>query len=444
VFTGVLAVLTGVISGTMPALHASRPQLTEALKAGSRGTTHSASQNLRHALVIGELGLAVLLVCGAGLLIKSLWALSHVNPGFHSENVLTSRVTPNESLCDDPARCVSFYRDLLHQVHSLPGVANAALINTLPLGGRVQKRSVQIENYIVASSGPEPLLWMDAVSPGYFRAMGIPLLRGHEFADSDTSANAHVVILSAETARHYFPNGDAVGRHVRLVPQADWYTIIGVAADVRAYDLQRNVPAWMDGTMYVPYGPLATLEEGTIPAEMTLIIRSSGNQLGLQESLRKLASSLNEDVPIAEVKAMPLILSDAVSAPRAVTSLFSTFAALALALGVVGIYGVISSFVSQRTREIGVRMALGAQPRDVLKLVIHEGLSLTLMGVAVGLASAFALTRFLGSLLYGVGASDPLDFAGVAVLFAAVALAACYIPARRAMRVDPIVALRYE
>jgi putative ABC transport system permease protein len=444
VFTGVLAVLTGVISGTMPALHASRPQLTEALKAGSRGTTHSASQNLRHALVIGELGLAVLLVCGAGLLIKSLWALSHVNPGFHSENVLTSRVTPNESLCDDPARCVSFYRDLLHQVHSLPGVANAALINTLPLGGRVQKRSVQIENYIVASSGPEPLLWMDAVSPGYFRAMGIPLLRGHEFAASDTSANAHVVILSAETARHYFPNGDAVGRHVRLVPQADWYTIIGVAADVRAYDLQRNVPAWMDGTMYVPYGPLATLEEGTIPAEMTLIIRSSGNQLGLQESLRKLASSLNEDVPIAEVKAMPLILSDAVSAPRAVTSLFSTFAALALALGVVGIYGVISSFVSQRTREIGVRMALGAQPRDVLKLVIHEGLSLTLMGVAVGLASAFALTRFLGSLLYGVGASDPLDFAGVAVLFAAVALAACYIPARRAMRVDPIVALRYE
>jgi predicted permease len=443
-FTGVLAILTGIISGAAPALHASRPQLTDAFKAGSRGTTHSASQNLRHVLVIGELALAVLLVCGAGLLIKSLWSLSHVNPGFHSENVLTARVTPNQSLCDDPARCVSFYRDLLRQVRSLPGATDAALINTLPLEGRVQKRSVQIENYIVASSGPEPLLWMDAVSPGYFEAMRIPVLRGREFTDSDTSPTSRVVILSAETARRFFPNQDAVGRHLRLIPQAEWYTIIGVAADVRAYDLRRNVPSWMDGTMYIPYGPLATREEGGIPAEMTLIVRSAENQRGLQESLRNLASSLSEDVPVTEVKPMQLILSDAVSASRAVTSLFSGFAALALVLGIVGIYGVISFFVSQRTREIGVRVALGAQPADVLKLVLREGLSITLMGVAVGLAAALALTRFLGSLLYGVRASDPLNFTSVAVLFAGVALAACYIPARRAMRVDPIVALRYE
>ena len=443
-FTGVLAIVTGVISGAAPALHASRPQLTEALKAGSRGSTHSAGQNLRHALVIGELGLAVVLVCGAGLLIKSLWSLSHVNPGFRSENVLTARITPNQSLCDDPARCVSFYRDLLHQVRALPGTSDAALINTLPLEGRLQKRSVQIENYIVPSPSPEPLLWMDAVSPGYFRAMRIPMLRGREFSDSDTSATSREVILSADTAQRFFPNQDAIGRHLRLVPQAAWYTIIGVAADVRAYDLQRNVPAWMDGTMYLPYGPLATLEEGTVPAEMTLIVRSAENQPGLQESIRELASSLSDDVPVAEVKPMTLILASAVSAPRAVTSLFSAFAALALVLGIVGIYGVISFFVSQRTREIGVRMALGAEPADVLKLVILEGLSLTLMGVAMGLAAAFALTRFLGSLLYGVSASDPLNFASVAALFAGVALAACYIPARRAMRVDPIAALRYE
>ena len=443
-FTGALAIVTGIISGTVPALHVSRQQLTEALKAGSRGTTHSASRNLRHALVIGELGLAVLLVCGAGLLIKSLWTLSHVNPGFRSENVLTARVTPNESLCEEPARCVAFYRDLLHQVRSLRGVTNAALINTLPLGGRVQKRSVNIENYVTASSDPEPLLWMDAVSPGYFQAMGIPLLHGREFTESDTANNARVVIISAETARRYFPNQDAVGRHIRLLRQKDWCTIIGIAADVRAYDLQRSVPTWMDGTMYIPYGPLATMEEGPVPAEMTLIVRSAANQYGLEESLRKLASSLSEDVPVAEVKPMTLILADAVSAPRAVTSLFSAFAALALILGIVGIYGVISFFVSQRTREIGVRMALGAQPRDVLKLVIREGLSLALTGVAVGLAAAFALTRFLGSLLYGVGASDPLNFTSVAVLFATVALAACYFPARRAMRVDPIVALRDE
>jgi putative ABC transport system permease protein len=394
--------------------------------------------------VVGELGLAVLLVCGAGLLIQSLWALSHVDPGFRCENVLTARVTPNESFCNESGRCFSFYGDLVRQVRVLPGVANAALINTLPLGGRVQKRSVNIENYVAAPSAPEPLLWMNAVSPGYFQAMRIPLLRGREFAESDTSGNSRVAILSADTTRRFFPNQDAVGRHIRLLGQKEWCTIIGVAADVRGYDLRQSVPQWMDGTMYLPYGPGASLEDGHVPAEMTLIVRSAGNQLQLEESLRKLAASLNEDTPIAELKPMPLILSGATSAPRAVTSLFSALAALALILGIVGIYGVISFFVGQRTREIGVRMALGAQPRDVLKLVIREGLSLTLIGVTVGLTAAFALTRFLGGLLYGVGATDPLNFAVVAVLFAIVALAACYIPARRAMRVDPIIALRYE
>jgi putative ABC transport system permease protein len=442
-FAAALAILTGIISGTAPALHASRTDLTETLKAGCRGTTHSTSHALRRALVIGELGLAVLLVCGAGLLIQSLWALSHVDPGFRSENVLTARVTPNESFCDEPGRCFAFYSDLVRQVRSLPGVTNAALINTLPLGGRVQKRSVNIENYVPATSAPEPLLWMNAVSPGYFQAMRIPLLRGREFAETDTSGNSRVAILSADTARRFFPSQDAVGRHIRLLGQKDWCTIIGVAADVRGYDLRQSVPQWMDGTVYLPYGPGASLEDGHVPAEMTLIVRS-GNQLQLDESLRKVAASLNEDTPIADLKPMPLILSGATSAPRAVTSLFSAFATLALVLGIVGIYGVISFFVGQRTREIGVRMALGAQPRDVLKLVIREGLSLTLVGVAVGLTAAFALTRFLGSLLYGVGAEDPLNFTVVAVLFAIVALAACYIPARRAMRVDPIIALRYE
>jgi predicted permease len=443
VFTGALAIITGIISGTVPALHASSPQLTEALKAGSRGTTHSASHALRRALVIGELGLAVLLVCGAGLLIKSLWALSHVNPGFRSENVLTARVTPNESLCDDPARCFSFYRELARQVRVLPGVTNAALINTLPLGGRVQKRSVNIENY-VSTASIEPLLWMNAVSPGYFQAMSIPILRGREFAEADTTGSLRVAILSAETARRYFPNQDVVGRHIRLLGQKEWCTIVGVAADVRGYDLRQNVPQWMDGTVYLPYGPGASMEDGHVPAEMTLVIRSTGNPLQLEESLHKLASSLSEDTPVAELKPMPLILSDATTAPRTVTSLFSAFAALALVLGIVGIYGVISFFVGQRTREIGVRVALGAQPRDVLELVIREGLSLTLIGVVVGLTAAFAFTRFLGSLLYGVGATDPLNFTAVAVLFTVVALVACYIPARRAMRVDPIMALRDE
>ena len=443
-FAGALAIITGIISGTAPALHASRPQFTEALKAGSRGATHSSSQIVRRALMIGELGLAVLLVCGAGLLIHSLWALSHVDPGFRSENVLMARITPNESFCHDTGRCFSFYRDLVEKVRAVPGVTNAALINTPPLGGRVQKRVVKIENYVPETAKPEPLLWMNAVSPGYFAAMRIPLLRGREFTESDTSGNSRVAILSAETARRYFPNQDAVGKHLRLVGQEDWCTIIGVAADVRGYTLRQNIPEWMDGAMYLPYGPGSTLRDGRVPSEMTLIVRSSASQRQLEDPLRKFASSLSDDTPVAEFKPMPVILSDAVSAPRAVTSLFSAFAAVALVLGIVGIYGVISFFVGQRTREIGVRMALGARPRDVLKLVIWEGLSLTLIGVAVGLAAAFALTGYLGSLLYGVGATDPLHFAAVAALFAIVAVAACYIPARRAMRVDPLVALRYE
>jgi predicted permease len=443
IFTAALVIFTGIASGVAPALQSSRAELTGPLKAGARGTTLS-SGGIRNTLVIGELALAVLLVCAAGLLIRSLWALSHVDPGFHSENVLTARVTPNESFCSEPSRCFSFYRDLVSQTRSLPSVTGAALISTLPLGGRVQKRSINVEGYTPDSSDPEPLLWLNAVSPEYFHMMGISLQRGREFTEADTSGNPHVAIVSAETARRFWPNQDAVGKHIRLLREKEWSTVIGVAADVRGYDLRRNVPEWMDGVFYVPYGPGATLENERVPAEMTLVIRSASAAPQLEQSVRRLASSLNPEAPVSEVKAMPEILSGAASAPRSITSLFAAFAALALILGVIGIYGVISFFVGQRTREIGIRIAMGAQRRDILKLVVREGLSLTLTGIAVGLAAACALTRFLGTLLYGVSATDPLDFAAVAALFASVALAACYIPARRAMRVDPIVVLRSE
>jgi len=443
VFTGALAILTGIASGVAPALQSSRTELTGSLKAGARGTTLSSSR-LRSALVVAELALAVLLVSGAGLLIRSLWALSHIDPGFRSENVLTARVTPNESFCSEPGRCFAFYRDLLSQIRSLPGVHSAALVSTLPLGGSVNKRSADVEDYVSPSGGTAPLFWMNPVSPGYFQAMGIPLLRGREFTEADTSGNSCSAVVSAATARRYWRDKNAVGKHLRLLKTTEWCTVVGVATDVRGYDLRRSIPEWMDGAIYVPYGPAATLETGGVPAEMTVVIRGDGGKAELEEPVRKLALALNPEAPVSEMKAMPIIVSEAISAPRSVTSLFAAFAGLALILGIVGIYGVISFFVGQRTREIGIRLALGAQRRDVLRLVVNEGLSLTLMGVGAGLVSAFGLTRFLGSLLYGVSATDPLDFAGVAVLFAVVALAACYIPARRAMRVDPIVALRYE
>ncbi len=441
--TAALVIFTGIVSGVVPAFQSSRTELTQSLKAGGRGTTITAGRRVRRALVISELALAVLLVSAAGLLIRSLWALSHVNPGFISENVLTARITPNESFCSEPGRCFSFYQDLLREVRSLPGVSRAALVSTLPLGGRVNKRSADVEDHLPTSDKPAPLFWLNAVSPGYFHTMGISLLRGREFTEADTSGN-RTAIISAETARRFWPDQDAVGKHLRLIGQNEWCTIVGVAADVRGYDLKQNAPEWMDGIVYLPYAPGATLENGRVPAEMTLVIRSTAAASQLEEPLRRLASSLNPEAPVSEVKPMPAILSGAVAAPRSVTSLFVAFAVLALVLGVVGIYGVISFFVGQRTREFGIRIALGAQRRDVLKLVMNEGLSLTLVGIAGGLAAAFALTRFLGTLLYGVSATDPLDFAGVAVLFASVALVACYMPAHRAMRVNPIDALRNE
>src|SRR5580704_11939216 len=404
----------------------------------------SVALDWRAILFVGELALAVLLVSGAGLLIRSLWALSHVNPGFHSDNVLTARITPNQNFCADQGRCFSFYRDLLREVRVLPGIDEASLINTLPLDGRLQKRSSDVEDYVPTADKPSPLFWLNTVSPGYFNSMRIPIMSGREFNEADTTGNPRSIIISAETARRYFPAQDAVGKHIRLVGEEDWATIVGVANDVRAYDLRRNLPDWIDGMIYVPYGPGATREDGSVPAEMTLVLRSSIAAPQLEQTIRSVATSLNPEAPVSEVKAMPQILSGETAAPRAIASLFAAFAALALVLGIIGIYGVISFFVGQRTREIGIRIAMGAQRRDILKLVINEGLTLTVIGIVVGLGSAFALTRFLAAFLYGVSATDPLDFAAVAALFGVVALAASYIPARRAMRVDPLTALRYE
>lgn len=443
-FTAVLVVFTGIASGAAPAFHSSRTELTESLKAGGRGSTLATGRRVRAALVIGELALAVLLVSSAGLLIRSLWALSHVNPGFRSDNVLTARVTPNENFCADQGRCFSFYRDLLREVRALPGVNEASLISTLPLGGRVEKRSSEVENYEPTAEKAQPLFWMNAVSPGYFNSMHIPILSGRDFDEADATGNPRSVIISADTARRYFPNQDAVGKHIRPVGEQNWAVIVGIANDVRGYTLARDIPAWMDGTIYVPFGPGATLEDGSVPAEMSLVLRSTSAAPQLEQSIRGVATSLNPETPVSEVKAMPQILSGAASAPRSIASLFAAFAALALALGIIGIYGVISFFVGQRTREIGIRIAMGAQRRDILKLVVSEGLTLTVIGIVVGLGCAFALTRFLSAFLYGVSATDPLDFAAVAGLFATVALAASYIPARRAMRVDPLTALRYE
>jgi predicted permease len=441
VFTGALAIVTGLIFGLAPALQSSRQGFTDALKSGGRGMAISVSQRLRNSLVVAEVAFAVLLVISAGLLIRSFWALSHVNPGFRPEQVVTARVTPNESFCSDAARCLGFYRSVLEQVRNSPGVMAASLVNTLPLGGRVSKRSLEIEG--LASGDVSPLFWLNIITPDYFRVMGISMLAGRPFTDSDI-ASAPVAILTAETARRFWPNQDAVGKHVRLLDEKEWRTVVGVIQDVRAYDLQRNVPNWIGGTAYVPYNRTATLETRRIPAEMTVAVRTASDDPQMGATLHRVVSDLNPQVPVSEVKTMSTVVSEAVATPASTTSLFIVFASLALVLGMIGIYGVLSFLVSKRTREIGIRLALGAQRRDVLLLIMKEGAKFSFVGIALGVAGAVAATRLLASELYGVSARDPITYAGVAIVMILVTLLACYIPTRRAMRVDPMTALRYE
>jgi predicted permease len=449
VFTAVVALLTGVIFGLAPALHASKIDLTESLKTGGQhSAAMGASHRLRSALAITEIALAVMLVTGAGLMVKSLWVLSHVNPGFQTESTVTARITPNESFCANFARCLGFYNDLVGRVRALPGVEEAALVSVLPLNGRVDAFAADLEDRPRAADNSAPMIFETVITPGYLRLMGIPLLQGRAFTTADQSPGAPpVALISASTARKYWPNQSAIGKHIKPVFVDTWMTIVGVVADVNEDSLAAKLPSWAEGAVYDAYGnaSLLTPRHGRQqPTEMTLVVRTTKDQASITSALREAVSNLNAEVPVSEVQTLRAVVTESVSAPRSTMSLFTIFAALALVLGTVGIYGVVSYSVAQRTSEIGVRMALGAQRRDVLRLVMGHGTRLALVGVAAGIAGAFAATRAMASLLYGVTATDPLTFIAVVILLAVVTLAASYIPARRAMRVDPMVALRYE
>jgi hypothetical protein len=268
--------------------------------------------------------------------------------------------------------------------------------------------------------------------------------RGRTFTDADASGRAPVAIVSAATARRFWPDTDAVGKRLKLSSQQEWHTVVGVVADVRAYDLQRDVPQWIHGTLYVPDGPGAILESGLVPAAMTLVVRTELDAGSAGSMVRSTAAGVNQDTSVSEVRSLAAVVSQSVSAPRSTTALFVVFAGLAVALGMTGIYGVLSFLVSQRSREIGIRLALGAQQRDVVRLVVGEGAIYSLAGIAIGLVGASAVTRLMSSELYGVSPTDPLVFGVMAGLLFAVTLLACYVPARRAMRVDPLIALRAE
>jgi putative ABC transport system permease protein len=443
VFTAGLAILTGVIFGLAPALQSSRIAPTESLKSGGRAGGASVSQRLRRLLVTVEVAFAVMLVLSAGLFIRSFWAVSHANPGFQFEHVVTARITPNPSFCDDKARCLSFYRSVLDQVRGEPGVSDAALINTLPLGGRVLKRVMDVEDHPVAADENASLFWMHAVSPDYFRVMGIRPLAGRDFHPADENG-APVAVIPAATASRYWPNQNPVGKHLRLDGEKEWLTIVGIIPDVRAYDMTRDAPSWIQGVAYLPYNSHSTLEGGGVPAEMTLALRTTADESQLEPEIRRIVGSLNAEIPVSEFKSMRTVFSGAISAPASTASLFATFAALALVLGMIGVYGVLSFLVSKRTQEIGIRIAMGARRRDVIWLIMKDGAKFAFVGIALGIAVAMAGARVLSTELYGISPIDLLTYVSVTIVMATVTLLACYIPTRKAMSVDPLNALRQD
>jgi putative ABC transport system permease protein len=447
VFTAVLSILTGILFGLAPALGATRLDPNKALKTGGERGAASGNNRLSQTLVVAEVAISVVLVIGAGLLVESLGNLSHSNPGFRPEAVMTARITPDQAFCQLAGRCQTFYNDLLQRVRSLPQVTDVAAVNGLPLGTLGENFPSDIEGVVVPAGAQAPMIFERVITPDYLRVMQIPLLQGRGFVDSDSAENAQrVALITKSAAERFWPGQDPIGRHFKPHWMNDWWTVVGVVGDVREFNMTRNLPDWIDGEVFTPYGPHAIQGAGpeAPPAALTLVVHTASDQTQLAGELQEIVSGLQGDVPVTQVELLHEWVQEAVSGPRSTASLFATFATLALALGAIGIYGVISYSVSQRTREIGIRMALGARRTEVLRLVVGQGTRLALIGVATGLVGALALTRLMGSLLYGVRATDPLTYLAVAVLLMIVAVSASYLPARRAMQVDPIVALRYE
>jgi putative ABC transport system permease protein len=444
----VLAILTGVAFGLVPALGASKVDMTATLKSGGQRSVTAGNHRASKLLVVAEVAVSMILVIAAGLLVKSLWILSGTNPGFRAERVVTARITPNEMFCAVPGRCLAFYDELLNRTRALPGVKNVAAVNALPLGAGAEIFPGAVEAHPTPAGAHVPMLWEKIITPDYLRIMKIPVLRGRAFIEADAAPEAQaVLIVSKSTAEHFWPGKDPVGQHIRANWEPNvWRTVVGVVGDVREYNIRSDSASWIDGVVYAPYGAHAIRGSGADapPAEMTLVIETSAEQVQIASELKNTVASLNHNVPVSQIGPLKNWVAEAMAEPRSISGLFAVFGGLALLLGAVGIYGVISYSVAQRTREIGIRMALGARRQEVLLLVVGQGAKLVLAGVAIGIVGGLMLTRLMSGLLYGVHTTDPLTYGAVAILLMFVALAACFLPARRAMRVDPMVALRYE
>src|SRR5829696_4382336 len=438
-YTLLISVSTSLLFGLAPALQASRPDLTGALKEGGRSSAGLLRNRLRSVLVISEVALSLVLLIGAGLMIRSFAKLNQVDPGFNPAEVLTVGVSLLPNKYPEEQRVASFYSQLLERAAATPGVESAGAISDLPFSGSNSSDSFTIEGRPPVTKEEEPSTEYRVVTPRYFESMGIPILAGRDCAWTDTKQSPNVVLINQAFARRHFSGESPLGHRLRLQGQErDPLLIVGVVGDVRQLGLDKQpVPE-----AYVPFlqDPLST----TYQRSMTIVARTPLDPGGVAGSLRAALTSLDKSLPVFAFKPMTEYLRDSLARRRFNLILLTAFGGVALALAAVGIYGVISYGVTQRTHEIGIRMALGAEKGDVLRLVVRQGMMMALGGVAIGLLASLALTRLMETLLFGVSVTDPVTFAVIALLLTSVALLACFVPARRATKVDPLVALRYE
>ncbi|HEY6389211.1 MAG TPA: ABC transporter permease, partial [Candidatus Acidoferrum sp.] len=449
-FTFGISLLTGLVFGLAPAWQVGRTNLQGTLKETGQSTSAArGTRRLRQILVVSEMALAVLLLVGAGLLIRSFQHLLEVNPGFQPQHLLSMRLSPPTKAYPDGAPLQAFYQQVLDRVRTIPGLQSAGAVSELPLSDSYSSGSTFFEQtsvtdlprYAPMNNLPYTEIDYRTVVPGYFQAMQIPLVRGRLLTDTDTSEALRVAVVDRDFANRFWPNEDPIGKRIAvqpvpksnpLIPQ--WCTVVGVVGHVKHYgpDVEGREQA---------YFPLAQL---SFARTMYLAVRTKLEPAAVTSAIRQQVSAVDKNMPVYEVSTMEQLLSNSVVQPRLNLTLLVAFASIALVLAAVGIYGVMAYTVSQRTHEIGIRMALGAQREDVLKQVLREGAQLAALGLALGLVGSLAATRLIATLLFGVKPTDPLTFAAVAVVLASVALAACYIPALRATRVDPLSALRYE
>ncbi len=443
-FTLIISLASGLAAGLLPALRMAKADLNEALKQGlGRNTSDSGGNRTRNVLVVSEVALSLMLLVGAGLMIRSLWTLHHVNPGFDPNNVVTMSVSVPTGKFTEPAQQISFFNRVLDGVRALPGVQSAGVIDSLPLSDNGSHQPIFVEGQPKLPMADLPEVDVRLISPGYMGAMHIPLLRGRDLDDSDSAGRPGAVLISESMAKQLWPNEDPIGKRLTMYffPNLT-REVVGVVADVKLNAMNETRPA---ATLYASLAQMtpATGEEWS-SFGMNLTVRTKSDPLNVVPAITNSIRDIDPEVPLLNVRTMGDSVSASLLPEHFTMLLLVAFAGLALLLAVIGIYSVMSYSISRRTNEIGIRVALGASPSDVLRLVVRQGMTLAILGSAIGIAGALALSRLMASLLYGIKPTDPITFIVVAIVLTLVALAACYIPARRAMRVDPIIAVRYE